>query len=164
MAVTLRPVSEEDDDFLYQVYASTRREEVAAWGWDAVQQEAFLQMQFKAQRFSYEMDFERVRHSIVLLDDKPVGRLLVNTSDSETRLIDIAILPEVRKTGIGTLLIEELKAQAMSEGKPIVLQVLKDNRGAIRLYERLGFIVTEDGAMYLEMKWLPCEIKTRTAS
>jgi ribosomal protein S18 acetylase RimI-like enzyme len=164
MAVTLRPVSEDDDDFLYQVYASTRREEVAAWGWDLAQQEAFLQMQFRAQRFSYERDFERVRHSIILLDDKPVGRMLVNSNDNETRLVDIAILPEVRKTGIGTLLIEDLKAQAASEGKPIVLQVLKDNRGAIKLYERLGFVITEDGAMYLEMRWLPCELKTKAAS
>jgi ribosomal protein S18 acetylase RimI-like enzyme len=120
-------------------------------------------MQFRAQRFSYEVDFERVRHSIILLDDKPVGRLLVNCDDDETKLVDIAVLPEARKMGIGTLLIEDLKSQAASEGKPVVLQVLKDNRGAIKLYERLGFVVTEDGAIYLKMKWTPSQ-KTRTTA
>lgn len=33
------PSQREDEPFLFEVYASTRRDEVAAWGWDLSQQE-----------------------------------------------------------------------------------------------------------------------------
>ena len=37
MNVSLRPVEADDHPFLYELYCSTRQEELAAWGWDAAQ-------------------------------------------------------------------------------------------------------------------------------
>ena len=53
MSLDLQPLRAEDEPFLFELYASTRGDEMALVGWDKPQQEAFLRMQFKAQRSSY---------------------------------------------------------------------------------------------------------------
>ena len=45
--ITFRLIEDKDMEFLYQVYASTREEELAQVNWDAAQKEEFLRMQFK---------------------------------------------------------------------------------------------------------------------
>ena len=44
MPVTLRPLHADDELFLFALYCSTRADEIAAWGWEPAQREAFLQM------------------------------------------------------------------------------------------------------------------------
>ncbi len=153
MPVTLRPVVADDDQFLFEVYAGTRRAEMAAWGWETVQQDAFLKMQFLAQKQSYAMQYPHADHSIILLDQKPAGRLYVVRSEEEIHLTDISLLPEYRGQGIGAKLIKDLLDEARQSGKPCRLQVLKTNPDAARLYERLGFSATGEDALYLEMEW-----------
>jgi GNAT superfamily N-acetyltransferase len=43
-AISLRPVRAEDEGFLFEVYASTRLDELAPLGWTAAQQEAILRL------------------------------------------------------------------------------------------------------------------------
>ncbi len=45
--ISLRPITAEDVDFLYRVYASTRADEMKLVDWDDAQKRAFLEMQFK---------------------------------------------------------------------------------------------------------------------
>ncbi len=49
MTVHFRPIRPDDEAFLYEVYASTRTEELAVVDWDDTQKAAFLHMQFAAQ-------------------------------------------------------------------------------------------------------------------
>jgi ribosomal protein S18 acetylase RimI-like enzyme len=151
--ISLRPVTSEDEAFLYEVYASTRRAEMAAWGWDPAQQDAFLKMQFRAQHQAYEMEDEGTDTKLILLEGKPVGRLVVSRTKDEILLTDIALLTEYRSSGIGTALIKDLFDEATGAGKPVRLHVLKNNR-AIRLYERLGFKTTGEHGMHFQMEWV----------
>jgi hypothetical protein len=48
-APALRQVQPDDAPFLFQIYASTRLEELARLGWSADEQAAFLTKQFNAQ-------------------------------------------------------------------------------------------------------------------
>ena len=48
--VTLRPVSAADDGFILQGYASKREQELAQVPWSAEQKEAFVRMQYVAQK------------------------------------------------------------------------------------------------------------------
>jgi ribosomal protein S18 acetylase RimI-like enzyme len=150
--VGLRPVTPEDEAFLYAVYAGTRREEVAAWGWDAAQQEAFLKMQFTAQQRSYQLQYPEAEHQVITLGGRPVGRIMVLRTAAEVLLIDIALLPESRRAGVGTALIEDLLEEAARSGKPVRLQVLKSNP-ARRLYQRLGFTTTGESGIHFQMEW-----------
>ena len=153
-AVTLRPVLPEDEQFLYQVYATTRSEEMAAWGWDSAQQDAFLRMQFKAQQQAYETEAGQTETKIILLEGRPVGQLVVTITDTDIQLSDIALLTEYRSSGLGTVLIKDLLDKGMEAGKPVCLHVLKTNR-AMRLYDRLGFKITGESGMHYKMEWTP---------
>ncbi|MEQ6342806.1 MAG: GNAT family N-acetyltransferase [Gammaproteobacteria bacterium] len=149
--VTLRPARSEDEAFLFEIYASTRQEDFASLPWDKQQRDIFLRLQFSAQQKSYESRYPRSGHSIVMLDQRPVGRIWVEKGDEEFRIIDIAFLPEHRSLGIGTLLLQQLLAEAGRAGKPLRLTVLKCNARAVMLYQRLGFSVLHDDGICISM-------------
>jgi pimeloyl-ACP methyl ester carboxylesterase len=64
----------DDEPFLFDVYASTRLEELAPLGWSAEQQAAFLMQQFTAQHHYYHTNYAGADFQVILLDDRPVGR------------------------------------------------------------------------------------------
>jgi hypothetical protein len=63
------PVDQEDQALLFQLYASTRQDELNAWGWDASMQDSFLKMQWNAQQQSYAQQFADADHRIILFED-----------------------------------------------------------------------------------------------
>ena len=153
MNIRLRPAGPDDEECLYRVYANTRADEVAAWGWNEAQQEAFLRMQFKAQQRAYEWQFRDAEHSIILCDEERAGRMIVVRTNVEIRLTDIALLPEYRNAGVGTFLVKDLQAQARAASLPLRLRVLKTNVAARRLYERLDFSLTGEDDVNFTMEW-----------
>ena len=152
--ITYRHASPEDESFLFELYASTRTEELNAWGWDTEQQEAFLKMQFHAQQTSYKNQFPNSNYQIILMQQLPIGSMLVIRNKSEIRLGDIALLPEYRDRGIGSFLIQNLLAEASQAVKPVRLQVIQFNR-ALQLYQRLGFSKVGDNGTHFLMEWQP---------
>lgn len=148
--ISLREVSTADDQFLFEVYASTRAEEFANVGWDENQMVAFLKMQFMMR----ERTYPRVDNRIVVVDGRDGGRILVDRNEKEILLVDIALLPEYRNTGIGSRLIKDLLSEANESGKPVRLHVLQTSPAA-RLYEKLGFHRSGGDDVYFEMTWTP---------
>jgi ribosomal protein S18 acetylase RimI-like enzyme len=155
-SVTLRPAGPDDDEFLRAVYASTRSDELNLSGWDDHQKRAFIELQFRAQSQQYLMCYPEADNAIIQLNELPVGRLLVDRKGTDFMLVDIALLPDYRKAGIGTALIQSLLDEATSSQKSVGLHVLRWNVAA-RLYERLGFKITGDDGVYFEMKRVPDE-------
>lgn len=153
-AVTLRPAEAGDEAFLFALYRSTREQELAGWGWSAGQQDAFLKMQFAAQRRHYEASYPDATHRIIVLGERPIGRMLVAREPDAIHLVDIALLPGLRGGGIGTALIRGLLAEGRERGVPVRLSVLKANP-ALRLYERLGFSLTAESGMHLHLERPP---------
>ena len=153
-SITVRPVDAADEAFLYHVYASTREEELAVLDWDVAQKEAFLRMQFAAQHHHYREHFPDAAFQVILSDDQPAGRLYVDRWPGEIRIIDIALLPQFRNSGIGTSLLQDLLAEAELAGKPVRIHVEGFNP-ARRLYERLGFATIADAGVYHLMEWSP---------
>ncbi|HEX6285045.1 MAG TPA: GNAT family N-acetyltransferase [Pyrinomonadaceae bacterium] len=152
--VLLRDAGPDDEAFLLAVYASTRIHELEGLGWSDDQKQAFIRMQFLAR----ERPHPQADNQIILLDGRPVGRMLVERSETAILLRDIALLTEYRNAGIGSSLIQELMEEAASAGKSIELHVVASSP-AVRLYERLGFRRSDTEAAYqtayLEMKWVP---------
>jgi ribosomal protein S18 acetylase RimI-like enzyme len=151
-AVRLRPTAlPEDERFLFEVYASARADELAQVAWDEAQLDSFLKMQFNMQRRVYR-DADQ---QIILIKDRPAGRLIVVRTEEEIRLADISLLPEYRRAGAGTYLLTKLIREASGAGKPVRLQVEKSNEPAKRLYERLGFAVTGESGTHFQMECHP---------
>jgi ribosomal protein S18 acetylase RimI-like enzyme len=153
MPITLRSAGLADEAFLYELYAGTRAEEMAAWGWGAAQQRAFLDLQFRGRQAHYA-EYPNPDHKIIVEDGRPVGRLFLSRPRDEIRLVDIALLPEVRGRGIGTALIQGLFEEALSARKVVRLHVEKFNR-AQQLYLRLGFRIVGDAPSHYFMEWNP---------
>ena len=151
-AITIDPVLACDEPFLYRTFASTRAEEMALTGWNAEQQETFLRMQYEAQRRSYLMQLPEAKYWVIRCDGSAVGRLIINGTAGEIHVVDIALLPEFRKRGIGSTLMEAIIRDASQAGKTVRLHVERFNP-ALRWYERLGFTVVNSGPIYLEMVW-----------
>jgi ribosomal protein S18 acetylase RimI-like enzyme len=153
-SIALRPARDDDQEFLYRVYASTREEELAVVPWSAAEKEEFLRMQFRAQDVHYRQHYADARYDVILLDGEPVGRLYVDRRDDEIRIIDIALLAEHRRKGIGGSLLRELLDEAAAAGKPVRIHVEHDNP-AMSLYTRLGFVKVGDTGVYDLMEWRP---------
>ena len=49
-SITLRPVTETDEDFLIELYKSSRGDDLRGLGWDEDRISEFLEMQYVAQR------------------------------------------------------------------------------------------------------------------
>jgi ribosomal protein S18 acetylase RimI-like enzyme len=152
LSLRLRPITPEDDSFLAGVYASTRVEELAVTGWSDEEKAVFCRRQFDAQSAHYRENYPGASLQIIERDGVPIGRLYVAHWEREIRIMDIALLPEHRGTGLGTKLLRELQEEARSAGKSLTIHVERFNP-ALRLYQRLGFEQVEDKGVYLLMSW-----------
>lgn len=145
--VRLVPIREEDRAFLFRLYASVRAEELSPIAWSDEQKQQFLQQQFSAQHQAYTSNYPGATLDVIVADDTPVGRLYVYRSPSEIRIIDIAILPEYRNSGIGSRLLSNVLDEARRSNRVVTIHVEKNNP-ARALYERLGFTITADREAY----------------
>lgn len=179
-----RPIEEADLPFLAELYASTRRDEVAQVPWSDEEKEAFLRWQFESQHQHYqtyypECEFlviEAVREnpkpggeegepsgtsSIPRTSPasggtrrRPIGRLYLDRWDDEIRLVDIALLPEHRGSGLGTAILERVLAEGRQRGVAVSIHV-EYNNPALSLYRRLGFRHVDSNGVYYLMRWDP---------
>jgi ribosomal protein S18 acetylase RimI-like enzyme len=158
----LRPTTPEDRDFLLEVYASTRVDELALVDWDAEQKLAFLTMQLDAQERHYRGTYRNATFDVVVMEGQRAGRLYVARWDAEIRIIDISLLPECRGRGIGTAVLDDLLQEATTASKPVTIHVEHGNR-ALGLYERLGFVQTSVLDTHVLMERRPAD-QANTAS
>jgi ribosomal protein S18 acetylase RimI-like enzyme len=147
-------VTEADRDFLLELYASTREEELAQVGWDDAAKNTFLEHQFSAQDLHYRSHYPGATLDVVEVDGERAGRLYVYRGTDDIRIMDIAVAPLFRGRGIGTALLVELMAEARSSGRSLSIHVEMQN-AARSLYDRLGFVPTGEHGVYVLMKWTP---------
>jgi ribosomal protein S18 acetylase RimI-like enzyme len=152
MPITLRETTPDDENFLFQVYASTRAEEMALVPWTDEQRVAFLKMQFNAQQSFYRERFPGAEYKVILVDGEPVGRVCVDRDNKTINILDIAVLPKHRRAGIGTSLLDNLLSEAKAAGAAVQIHVETFNP-SLGLFERLGFTrIAEVGVNYL-LEW-----------
>ena len=151
--LALRPVTSNDDEFLLSVYHSTRAEELAQATWQPGQLEAFVKWQFEMQRAEYQARYPDAEYDLILVDDRPAGRIWIGRDAEQIRLLDIAVLPEFQNRGVGTLLLRWLIEESKTADKALRHMVFVMNNDAHRFYERLGFAVIEEFGAYKHMEW-----------
>ncbi|MCP5108611.1 MAG: GNAT family N-acetyltransferase [bacterium] len=153
-ALRFRPITDNDIGFLYNVYASTRAEEMANTGWNQQQTGEFLSMQFNLQHTQYLQNYPAASFDIMLWDGVPIGRLYVDRREKEIRILDISLLPDFRGRGIGSKIMKDLIAEANEKKVPLNLHVLRNNP-ALTLYEKLGFKKVAENDFYFLMEIEP---------
>ena len=153
--VSLRPVTDADQEFLIGVYGSSRASELAQVDWDDTQKDAFIRWQYDMQKLEYEARYPSSRYELVLVDGVPAGRIWVGIDDTQIRLLDIALLPEFQNRGVGTRLLRQLMDESIRTNKPVRHMVFVLNDNAHAFYERLGFNTIEEIGGYKHMEWAP---------
>ena len=151
---SLRSVTDADKDFLFELYQSSRGDDLRGLGWDEDRISEFLSMQHEAQQVFYQTDYQQAVDEIILIEGEPAGRLIVERREHEIRCVDLALLPGHRRAGVGTFLIQRLQEEARQANKPLRLQIIRFNR-AVTLLERLGFVRTSETGTHFQMEWRP---------
>ncbi len=150
MNLSFRAASPDDLPFLFALHKAAMRGPVEeTFGpWDEAWQAAYFQKHF-----------DPAVLKIIQYRGEDVGVLYVQERAEELFLVSLEILPAYQRRGIGTAVIRELIAEGKRQGKPVALQVLKANRSARSLYQRLGFGVTGENEnhyiMAYELRRLP---------
>jgi ribosomal protein S18 acetylase RimI-like enzyme len=147
--LALRVACQEDESFLFNLFCSIREPDFAFLG--ELERKKIMEFQFAAQQRHYQANMPEAEHLIVLQDGRPIGRMTLVRRKNELHLAEIALLPEYRNQGIGSVLMEKLIKAEAEQGHEIKLQVYKQS-AAVHLYERLGFAIAKDDGAYLLME------------
>ncbi len=143
--LTLRPATEEDEEFCYLVLKTTMRSYVdQIWGWDE-----------SWQRTYFRSRFDPDQNEVIVLDGVDVGVFSVEEREDELFISRLYILPAYQRQGIGTYLLQSVLDKGKALGLPVRLQVLVNNP-ARHLYERLGFRSTGETATHVVMSVHSC--------
>jgi len=155
--ISLRKMTEDDHPLSFEIYASTRREEMKASGWPQQQVEEFLQQQALLQHQHYMKHYKDASFEIISYKGEDVGRLYHEMiTPKELRIVDIALLPSYRNRGVGGKLLNDLLMQAESNMHSISIHVEISNPAMDYFYKKLGFqFVREAGGVYHLMQWDP---------
>lgn len=70
--------------------------------------------------------------------DTVLGYLICSRYDQVWHLMNVAVDPDARRRGLGTMLLDEMLERAGRE-EPYTLEVRTSNASAIKLYERFAF-------------------------
>jgi len=156
---SLRPSTPADMEFLFKVYADTRAEELSVVPWSAEQKNVFLRMQFKAQHEHYQQHYGDAAFDLIVVNNVAVGRLYVQRTAHTLHIIDIALLQEYRRQGIGRGLMTQLLDEARSTDKGVEIFV-EQNNPALAFYRKLGFFETGLHGVYFSMRWTKSSLQS----
>ena len=121
--------------------------------WEPDLRDRMLRMQFEAQRHAYRGEFPHAETRLILRDGLPIGWVIVDRSGRELHGIDIALLPDQQRQGVGTRVIQSLQAEAAAASRAMVITVQRRNFRALSLYRRLGFRAIRDTEAHIVMEW-----------
>jgi GNAT superfamily N-acetyltransferase len=138
--ITLRPATEDDVPFLLALPHETMDAHLVASGIAPALEEHL-------RRVLYRLDCAQ----IVQMAGQAVGLMKVSRDGRDWILIQIQLTQASRGQGVGTQLIQSVIDEARKAGASLSLGVLKANP-AVRLYQRLGFTVVEEGIHSYEMR------------
>ena len=150
----IRPARAEDEPFLAALFAVNEQERLAASGADATTLQAVIRHELAGQRRHYRQLDEDATHCLILAEGAAAGRVVYWENREEIRLAELAIAPACRGLGIGSAVIDTLKARALTTRRPLRLHVEKYHlRQPGNFYRRLGFVVLEDRQTHWFMEW-----------
>jgi ribosomal protein S18 acetylase RimI-like enzyme len=142
LPIALRPSTEADRDFLFEVHRASLKDYVAAtYGpWDD-----------ERQREMFDAKFSPARFQVITRDGQDVGLLRLEEAPDHLTIALIELLPAFQRQGIGTAVLQQVVAHARARHVPVHLQVFKVNP-ARQLYTRLGFTTTAETPTHFVMQ------------
>jgi ribosomal protein S18 acetylase RimI-like enzyme len=143
VGVKTRDASDADIDLLSDIFSRAMGPYIAAarGGWDPVKEE---------DQFRRQLRLDSTR--IIVENDAVVGYFMAYDQGRDVELHTLCISPEHQRQGLGATVIRRILADARRRERGVVLSVLKTNVGARSLYQRFGFVVTNETAHHYRMR------------
>ncbi|MBF0098011.1 MAG: GNAT family N-acetyltransferase [Magnetococcales bacterium] len=152
--LTLRPSRPEDEPFLAILYRSTRPD-LRLLDAETEYIDHLIDLQRQWQTAGYG---ENNPNALIFIVEKlgdRIGRVIVHFGEQEVRVMDISLLPVVRKQNVGTGIMQALQRAAAQIKVPLTLCVAKHNGAAKQFYARLGFQLAASDTMLDLLIWYP---------
>jgi RimJ/RimL family protein N-acetyltransferase len=146
VAITRRPATPADKPLLRSLFADSHLE-LTALPTDT--RFVLIDMQFRAQRRRFDAAHPDAVNEILVVDDKPVGRVMFDDSGEVIRIVDICVALGHRRHGIAGDVLAEIVRTADAAQRRIELTVWSGNRAAVALVEQAGFAAVADQAGYV---------------
>jgi ribosomal-protein-alanine N-acetyltransferase len=92
--------------------------------------------------FKYEITYRHAILKVAVLNNQIIGYVCLRTILDVTHVSNLAVLPEFRRRGIGSMLLQDALQELKHSGietNLVTLEVRESNIAAIRLYEKFGF-------------------------
>jgi ribosomal protein S18 acetylase RimI-like enzyme len=141
--LTMRQATGDDVAFLADVFLRAMQVHItAARGfWDEAEERRQFLEQLQLQQ-----------SQIVEHEGVSVGFIMTLECGQDIELHTLCIAPEHQGNGFGSAITRHLIDEARACGRGVVLSVLKANKPARSLYERLGFVVIEESSHHYRMR------------
>jgi ribosomal protein S18 acetylase RimI-like enzyme len=159
--IGLRSARQGDLPALARLYALWRQPELLFAPWSTEEKRAFLNDQFQLQHAHYVRHFPKADFQVILdtrtgADGAVIGRLYLDRSSPEWRIIDILIDPALQGKGAGSTLLGWIQRSATTEGAHAVALSVEANSRARALYRRFDFEEVPGGDSLIQpMRWTP---------
>lgn len=150
--LAVRAVEAADQDFLDELYFHSRQDLHQAVP-DPAALRQFIVMQQRIQEAGFREHYPQATQWILLSRGERAGRLVVDASGSDLRVVDIAIAPAARRGGVARAVLQALQARAHAGGLTVSLAVARTNAAARALYQGLGFTVRSDDGVMEQRVW-----------
>lgn len=100
-----------------------------------------LETQFSKETLKTFIIYDETYHVFSLLEDKLIGYIILWESDKYGQIIDIVIEEKYRNKGYGSKLLDYgINVLKGMNVKMVSLEVNEDNKSALKLYLKAGFI------------------------
>lgn len=135
MDYKIRIATPDDHDLLYALKAESVRPYVEKiWGWDE-----------DYQKKDFDGDFAHMdQFNVIEIDGRFVGFVQYYFEYPYFEVVEIHLLPEYRGKGIGSQILRYLQKACIAQDRKIRIGCFKENHRAKALYQKLGFMQTEE--------------------
>jgi GNAT superfamily N-acetyltransferase len=151
-ALWLAPTNPAHEVFLQRVFIQSRKALWHSAGLSAPWVDKLLEDQFALHQRTHEEEGKKRYSYVIAAQGQWVGRLLMRSDPTALHLLDIALLPEQQKQGIGQKVMNYVQQQARARHQQLTLNADETNR-AFQWYLRCGFTITQKVGTLCSMVW-----------
>lgn len=143
MIIEYRRARKEHHEWAYRIFRESMKRYIEnTWGWDEI-----------FQRHGFMENISQAGFTIARLGDVDIGGYCLKDRGRFLHLDILLIDPRQQNRGLGTRVMLDVMEQSRASGRPLQLNVLKTNAGALRLYQRLGFITFDEDQARYRLRW-----------
>ena len=134
MKIVLSSLEAEDRDTSFEIFKTYLKPFIAdAFAWDE-----------KFQRNGFETYMRPEWFSWMYLEGRRVGIICREMKESSVYVHLLVVFSDSQRKGIATAIMNQLIEQASTKGFDITLSCFKNNIPALKLYEKMKFIITSE--------------------